>query len=466
MPEIPAGIIVLWPGNDDAWPSGWSRVTSLDGKFAKGTTGSPAPTGTGGSSTHTHPSPAHDHTTGSHSHTACFSAGPGHPYYPGLQIPATACAATVYGVQESHTHSGNSNSVSGGTSGSAAGSFASQTNKPLHYTMIAIQSDGNPEGFPNNSVVYYNGSVPSDWGHHSGSASRFIMGAATDGNGGSQVSGGSHTHPGSGHTHPAASAHTHPAPTDLAGTVYGTPGTRNSCCTGHTAFSSSANSNHHHPWKACTSAVGSATSASSPASGGHDYLPPFTYLRAIQNTSGADNWLEEAIVLWVGSIANIPDDWTLCDGGNNDSGNATPSLNGKFIMTTNSGGSSLNSSAGTAGHDHTDPGTHVHPQTHTHLTSYPGWSASGSWPQNRRRTENSAPGGSYPQFNGHTGHPMIAWQHWHDGVTTTASNTEYGAGAHTVDAVSNNEPEYVVVAYLSAPAEPSAGGFGLYGANF
>ena len=38
------------------------------------------------------------------------------------------------------------------------------------------------------------------------------------------------------------------------------------------------------------------------------------------------------IVMWSGAIANIPAGWTLCDGGNDSKGVATPDLSSKFIV--------------------------------------------------------------------------------------------------------------------------------------
>ena len=440
MADIPSGIIVLWPGANGGWPSGWSRVTALDGKFAKGTTGSPAPTGTGGSSTHTHSTPAHSHTLASHNHTASFGPAPGYPNYWPLQSPGPSGTKTI---NRNHSHSGTTSSVSGNTSGSASGSWSTVTNLPINYTMIAIQSDGTPTGFPDDSVVYFNGGVPTDWTHHAGSASRFIVGAGGGAGGGTAAGGGAHSHSGGSHTHSGAGSHNH-----SGGTVTGpTPASSAmwcGCC-GYQGLSQ-----HSHTWNANAGGGGTAGGTSSANTGSHTYQPPFTYLRAVQNTSGADNWLEEAIVLWVGSIANIPEDWTLCNGGNNDSGNATPSLNGRFIFTTNSGGTSLNGTGGTAGHDHTDPATHTHTQAHTHTTTNTSDAGSGS--------------GNYnPDWTSvNEGKP-----HWHSAVTTSSNGTAYAAAAHTVDADSNNEPDYYLVAYLSAPEEPSSGGnTALFGTNF
>ena len=33
---VAAGIIAMWPGTHGSVPTGWSRVTSLDGRYVKG----------------------------------------------------------------------------------------------------------------------------------------------------------------------------------------------------------------------------------------------------------------------------------------------------------------------------------------------------------------------------------------------------------------------------------------------
>lgn len=70
------------------------------------------------------------------------------------------------------------------------------------------------------------------------------------------------------------------------------------------------------------------------------------------------------IVMWSGSIGDIPDGWALCDGGN-----GTPDLTDKFIC--GSDGEDLGATGGSAthGHDYSDLPHHSHGVTdpgHTH----------------------------------------------------------------------------------------------------
>src|SRR5688572_4898152 len=65
---IPADLILGWPSTAASIPSGWTRVTALDGVFPRGTSGTGAPVATGGTATHTHTTPNHGHQFGAHSH--------------------------------------------------------------------------------------------------------------------------------------------------------------------------------------------------------------------------------------------------------------------------------------------------------------------------------------------------------------------------------------------------------------
>ena len=164
----------------------------------------------------------------------------------------------------------------------------------------------------------------------------------------------------------------------------------------------------------------------------------------IQNTSGADNWLEDAIVMWDGAAGSPPDDWVLCDGNN-----STPNLNGKFIMFAASGGGNVGTTtSGNSGHDHTNPATHTHPQSHSHaLPAMP----------------NSPGGGTTGTNNTRPNHGTV---HGHLAGTGPTNNTAYGGAAQPSDNNSNTEPEYRTICFLSAPEEPAGGNVALWGSNF
>jgi len=456
MAEIPSGIICYWPGAHSAIAgmSGWSRETALDGKYGKGRASGNA--GNGGNTTHNHDSSAHLHGGASHSHSVNSGSNTTNyhswGYHPNNH---RAFGATI------HTHSGTTTNVAGSSSANTTPTWDSPTTDPVYYEMIALVSDGTPSGFPDDSVVYYNSaSAPTDWTNFAGSRSKFIKSPSSSTGDGGADAGGGHTHSGSSHTHPGGATHDH-AGGNFSGTVQNYAATGTGCdCGGVYAIPN--NVNHIHNWDTDAGAGGSAGGTTSPASASTTYQPPYHTLLGIQNTSGADNWLEEAIVLWLGAAGSPPDDWTLCNGGNNDSGNATPSLDGKYILCAVSGGSDNGNTGGAAGHDHSNPGTHTHTQSHSHTapstgaTTAPGGITGGT---------NSASRANYATHHAHFGSSTNS-NNVNALFAVTPSTSAYSAATQAINSQANTEPAYRTVAYLSAPEEPSAGGFGIIGANF
>jgi hypothetical protein len=442
MGSIPSGITILWPGTHASIPtgSGWTRVTSMDNIYGKTTTGSPAPNGTAGSATHTHTTTSHTHNVASHTHSYTTPVWTGNLWIGNGNFQS-------YGPMtgKNHTHGPvTSGSAGAEASGGDSPTWNTPTTDPAYYTMIYIQSDGTPTGFPDDCVVYYNNaSAPTDWVQHGASVGRFIKGPTTGANGGGGAAAAAHVHSPSGsHTHTASGNHTH------GGGDTGAANQSGGVATG--GMWTAAYASHTHSWTVDAGAPGAATATTGGNAGGTTYEPPYFKLLGIQNTSGADNWLEEGIVMWLGSIANIPDDWTLCDGGNNDSGNATPVLNGTHILMAASGGGDVTNTGGTAGHTHSNPSTHTHPSNaHSHSTPITGGNI-GNYYGSSNYTFNSS-GADYAG-----GHPA--------GNTGTATPA-YGTGIQTINADANTEPAYRRIAYLSAPEEPSSGNAVMFGTN-
>jgi hypothetical protein len=459
MADIPEGIIVLWPGNNNAWPSGWSRETSLDDRYARGRTSGTA--ANAGASNHNHNSSAHTHPGGAHTHSTTTGArrypAPINTNYSNNLVYGTWAAPPMnrrdFGPNN-HTHNTNSGSATPGASGNTTATWGDSNTTPLSYEMIAIKSDGTPSGFPDDCVVYYNsGSAPTDWVNHTASAGRFIK-APTGGGNGTGTGGGVHGHSGDAHSHNAASGnHDHAGGTFAGSNNEGLNSSSSSNQNSAWVYQAANNDQHNHTWDLTAGISGAANSGTSPNSGSETYEPPFTILLGIQNTSGADNWLEEAIVMWMGDASSPPDDWTLCNGGNNDSGNATPNLNEKYVKMWASGGSSVLATGGNAGHGHGSANNHQHPMaSHTHTVD---GSATGTTPRQNNR--------SYVAFNAHN----RSSAHYHEANASVGpSPSNYSNTAQDVGTTSNTEPPYRTAAYLSAPAEPTSGNVGMFGANF
>jgi hypothetical protein len=431
MASVPENIIVLWPGANGSIPSGWARVTSYDGRFFKARVSGSA--GNAGATSHGHSAPAHTHAMPSHNHSG-QSAQEDNSY--GLKIGS----GTNSGGANDHTHTATTTSVTGGTSGSTTPTFSDTTIEPPYSEMIAIKSDGSPAGFPDDCVVYYNNaSAPTGWTDHADSRDKFIKAPAGGGNGGTEGGGGSHTHAGASHTHTAPGTHDHAGIT-VSETM--TQSSSASCSCGLQGVPS-----HDHTWDANAGAAAAAGAATSANTAAQTYVPPYYVLLGIQNTSGADNWLEQAIVMFEGAVGDVPDDWTICNGDNNVSGNATPSLDGKYILMASDGGS-VGGSCGTAGHDHCNPSGHTHTQSHTHsATALSNIGFTG--------------GGKQMNSAGNKGY------HGHPSFTTGANSTTYSGTAQSVNATANTEPIHRTILYLSAPPEPSAAGSAaMFGASF
>ncbi|MHC4458351.1 MAG: hypothetical protein ACYS0I_14940 [Planctomycetota bacterium] len=153
-------------------------------------------------------------------------------------------------------------------------------------------------------------------------------------------------------------------------------------------------------------------------------VPYTTYAKtagAVQAVGGGGIVPRGGIIMWSGSINDIPNNWALCDGTNN-----TPDLTSRFIRSV------PNSS--------TDPGSTGGSLTHSH--------APGSY---------SASSHTHP-FSGTTGGPSNQTQRGHDPVpcahenhTHTISGTTSGGGGGTISGTSGESsslPLYYELAFI------------------
>jgi len=415
MPAIPSGIIVAWPGSASI-PTNWSRVTSLDAKYVKSTTGSPAPNNTGGNANHVHDSAAHTHS-GAHTHastTISASDITGGNNYP--QIPH---------FMNSHTHSVTIPSGGATTSSVDHGNWSCAANDPAKYTVRWIQSNGNPTGFPNTSIAWYNNATaPDGWSQHTATRDYFLVGAASGANGGSATAGASHTHTTGAHTHTAPN-HTHPGGSFAWNQNNPPGGSINTCgCVfggAHTWYPHSGTTpSVPSSGQVTTGGVDSGTS------GGTTYEPQYHTLLGIENDSGSDNLIEGLIVGWLGTIGNIPEEWVLCDG-NND----TPNLNGKFIKAANAT-SEVGDTGGTDGHQNSSGG-HSHNASHTH--NVPSFTFTSNYWVTETAGSTSVQNGS--RCNPHT-HPS----------STTSVGGAAPSTSPTLSATADTQPPFRTIAWL------------------
>lgn len=405
---IAEGIIIGWPDTAASIPSGWSRVTALDGMYLRAiSTDETEPGGTGGSSAHSHTTPGHVHDM-SHGH-APHSAG-----------VVTAESSTARGEESSKDLSGthsHSFSLSDSTlsSGSATPGTDSISNNLDRLEVIWIESDGTPEEFPEGALVFSTGAVIGFAA--SEIVDLFLRGASPTADGGSTVPGtlDNHVHAIAAHTHTGAGSHAHPAGTssqsgnakaintDSSGGPYTPP--------------------HYHSFTVSSASTGDPDAAGGGTSGPAEALPPFSRLLVLE--SEGDGPETGIIIPWLGSLDEIPEDWFLCNGENE-----TPNLcHGRFILATDTPEDVL-SAGGTETHTHTAPAPHTHTiGTHSHLVSFE-FVSGVSGGAGTAQEPCTAPHGSE-----------------HNGSSANASNY---IGSSSVGTISEEShiPEYTEVAFL------------------
>lgn len=341
---IPGDLILAWPSTVASIPSGWTRVTTLDGYHVRGATTTGAPSATGGASTHTHTTPSHNHRIGAHNHTLGGPTGASN-----LSITSRRENGAPYPQSDqphNHTRPEYVGTFNGGDSGLASPDTGATGNSPLTRDVIWIQSNGLQVAYPVGALGYSAESV-SGWTDDTSSAGRFLKGAAAAGNGGATSGVSLHGHTVESHGHTGLT-HDH--------TV------------GNTSLSNPTSSieagggngggrwlpRHTHPMNVVPAGTGNLESAAGGAAGTTIIEPPNRCLRILRNTGGGRQ--TRIIGLYTGALVDLDPILTACDGTN-----GTPDM--RTLFAREKGSSSVNLVGGAA--------THTHPiSTHDH--SLPG----------------------------------------------------------------------------------------------
>lgn len=432
---IPSGVILPWNGTHAGIPSGWTRETTLDGKYPKAW-GAVAPNNTGGANTHTHTG-SHTHTSNSHTHTYTTTHS---TLDSALNGGITGDAND--GIAAGHDHNIYGTNYSGAlTSGglqSTTVTWASVNNEPPYYTVVFIKPTGSMAFLTSGILAYFNKSTnPTNWAYCNGNSGtpdlrgKYLKGAATGANAGTTGGGTSHTHT-LNHTH-TVTAHSHAS-------AYSTAGNheylhRNSA-DGDVSYPASAfNHTHLASFGNTTSGINAYTGSSGSAT---TVEIAYKKMGLLQNAGGS---VEKGLIaMWLGSTTTIPIGWYLCDGNN-----GTVDLRDWFIKA----GTDLTQNGQTGGsntHTHTAVShTHTATGTHTHTCSLALDAGSiGAYYNNK--------GGSYEGYSPRT--------HAH-----TAENISYSTETYTSSNISAdtvyNQPAFRTVAYIEY--QFSAGGSFLLG---
>lgn len=403
--SVASGIICAWPSTVATIPANWSRVSTLDSKFLRGSASGTNPGGTGGSATHTHTVTDHTHTQGGHTHTMTLASSASGSF---ADVEDGLTSTSNY---RDHSHTGTSNSTTA-TNQNASVTLNTSSSNPSYYTVIWIQSDGTPSGFPPSSILFYNNNTPpSGWGNHAASAGRFLMGAATSADGGS--TGGAATH-----THTETATHNHTQDAHSHTGISGTTATPRAC--DGTADTNVVDYTHTHTvTSAAATATNQATSIGTVSTVNGE--PPYKTLAHIENTSGSNSLLSNLIAVWTGTLVNIPTGWVLCDGTN-----STPDLRTYFIKQ-----GTIGTTSGNQGHAHTEAG-HNHTQNaHSHAAA-----------------DSDGPSGYHAVHAYHTTKiEMARYDNTHSTTLDSETGQNYTTQA-TIQTNSDTRPAYYDVAFI------------------
>jgi hypothetical protein len=345
---IPADLILAWPSTAGTIPSGWTRVTALDGRHPRGASGTGVPSGTGGNATHTHTTPGHTHAVAAHTHTLGGNTG-------GSSTSTTSArysGASQPQANQPHTHprAVSTNFGGGANSGSTSPGTDAVDNDPGSRTVIWIESNGSQAAYPVGVLGWATEAV-SGWENDASSTGRFLRGAAAAGDGGANSGSLTHTHTVASHTHTGVD-HTH---------AINSTGLSNPVGVGAGTGSSTPRwlPRHTHPMSAGGNVTGDLVSASGGVTSDSTREPVNRRLWVLRNTGGGTQ--TRIIGLYLGDVASLDPLLTLCDGSN-----GTPDMRGWFAR--DAGSDSVNSTGGAATHSHTTP-SHTHTiGAHAHIT--------------------------------------------------------------------------------------------------
>jgi hypothetical protein len=399
---IPADLILGWPSTAASIPSGWTRVTALDGTLPRGTSITGAPSATGGAASHSHTIPSHSHTIAAHSHSVGGSTGTSN---------SSTTSARFNGASQpqadqphSHTRPSSTGTAGASTSGSATPGTGSTNNAPPALEVIWIKSDGAQASYPVGILGWATESV-SGWTNHAASAGRYLKGAPAAGNGGATSGGATHTHSTAAHSH-TGTTHDH----SLGSTSLSNPSSSTEAGTG----SSTPRwlPRHTHPMDVTSAGTGSTNSVSAGNTNAVNLEPPNRRLRVLQNTGGGTQ--TRIIGLFTGDTASLDPLLTLCNGAN-----GTPDMRTWFAR--DAGSDSVNSTGGSSSHTHTTP-SHTHDiGNHSHTTNVLA-STTGSFEAPSFGDLGSSPTTSHDHSSGSTASAS-------PGVSTTGAQTT-GSGTH------------------------------------
>jgi len=344
MTVVPSGVIFIWNGTVASIPSGWSRVSALDGIFPRGASNGANAGATGGADHHSHDVPGHNHTSwAAHTH----SGGSLDNYTATL-----ACDGRTGSWIGTHNHSTSTSGSTTGTSQSYGDGMVNASNTlPSYYDVVFVKSNGT--GLAATNIVGFWGSTieqNGDWQYSLGDG--YMLRGALAGQRSGATGGGAHNHT-TPHTH-TMDAHTHTGGTSGAasGTAYGYSGSTNN-----------ANRYHTHTYSLAAQSTSTSGAMQLGSVSSSNMYPPYIKLMAIENL-GTGNTLPKGIIgMWDGDLddAQALSGWYVCDGSS-----GTPDMRDRFVMI--SARETMLATGGSQSHGHAGS-EHHHHHDHTHAYS-------------------------------------------------------------------------------------------------
>ena len=408
---IPTGVIFIWTGTNASIPTGWTRETTLDGKFPKGTAALTNPNVTGGSATHTHTSAGHTHTMDNHTHTITIA-----------QCNSNAKddngGSTM--ASDRHTHAPfASGSVTSASISTESATYSAVSNNPPYYEVIFIKpstpAGGLPDqaigfsddtGFTNNSGKY-NGYYQCDGNNSTPNLTgRFLRGAGTGANAGGTGGSTQNIHE---LTHTHTVSHSHATTTSPASGGIG-------------ARTSGGGWIQNHTHDIGLDPVSTAPTTNPTLTTSETVQPLHKIINTIQNRNGTVYTPVGIIGMWLGTLSSIPGNFEL-----------VTSMADYYpkVYTT-----AIGDVGGSNTHTHASQ-SHSHTVSHTHAANPP---QPGHVNTNSNRT---GAGSAICNQNYNSVHPSVD--------VTTENYTL--ASANTSADSSSNEPEYVTVAFIKYKGE-------------
>ncbi len=401
--RIKNGIIFIWSGTNASIPSGWSRVTGLDGKYPKGTNAGIDPNISGGNATHAHTSAGHGHSISDHAHSIYINAGVN------STNQNSQGGSTLSPV--AHTHGGwfNSGSVAGGSVASTSVTYGSCSNDPAYNSVIYITPTLAVSSIPTGVIGLADANAPSGFNVCDGNNStpnlvgKYLKGSGTGADGGGTGGSFANTHDIS-HSH--STYHYHTAVSSAGANMSGT-----------NRGGSTATNAHTHGVQLDGNTFNISDTLSLVTT--ETVEPVYTKLLAIRAST-----LKEApkgiIAMWLGSLSSIPLGWILCDGSG-----GTVDMRGRHLKIT----ATLAEVGNTGGSN-----THTHSaQNHTHSAVNHGHTC-----PNQGHAGNSS-------YTG--GGPANADYLTYHTVSVNANYMYTTSGSTSADSA-NNEPTYLTVAFI------------------